>query len=153
MKDFIKYTLASMVGVMLVGVFTFVMSMVMITAVGLLSDDPGSIKSHSVLHLHLSGTLQDRADAENPFAELMGNSALASQGLDDYLTAIREAATNDDVDGIYIESGVLDSDYATLQALRKALVEFKKSKKFIVAYADSYTQAGYYVASVADKAA
>ncbi|MFC2488356.1 MAG: signal peptide peptidase SppA, partial [Alloprevotella sp.] len=151
MKDFIKYTLASMVGVMLVGVFAFVMSMVMITAVGLLSDDPGSIKSHSVLHLHLSGTLQDRADAENPFAELMGNSALASQGLDDYLTAIREAATNDDVDGIYIESGVLDSDYATLQALRKALVEFKKSKKFIVAYADSYTQAGYYVASVADK--
>ena len=151
MKDFIKYTLASMVGVMLVGVFTFVMSMVMITAVGLLSDDPGSIKSHSVLHLHLSGTLQDRADAENPLAELMGNDALASQGLDDYLIAIREAATNDDVDGIYIESGVLDSDYATLQALRRALVEFKKSKKFIIAYADSYTQAGYYVASVADK--
>lgn len=151
MKDFIKYTLASMVGVMLVGVFTFVMSMVMITVVGMFSDDPTSIKSHSVLHLKLSGTLQDRAEEENPLAELMGNDALQSQGLDDYLTAIREAATNEDVDGIYIESGALASDYATLQALRRALVEFKKSKKFIIAYADSYTQAGYYVASVADK--
>lgn len=103
-----------------------------------------------MLRIELNGTVSERA-TENPFAELMGNKALASQGLDDLLKAIKVAKTNDKIKGIYLEGGLLSADFASLEELRKALVDFKQSKKFVVAYADQYTQGSYYLASAADK--
>lgn len=151
MKEFIKYALASMVGVMLVGVFTAIMFFLMVSVLSILSETTPDIEKNTVLRIRLSGTLLDRAEAEDPFASLMGNDVLTSQGLDNLLAAIREAGSNEHVEGIYLEGGLLEADYAALNTLRKALLEFKKTKKFIIAYAGQYTQGSYYLASVADK--
>lgn len=150
MKDFFKYVLATVVGMLLfsivMGVF-MVMSMVGIVASG---EQTKSIKDNSVLVLNLSGTLDERAQAD-PMAFIKGENTEAT-GLDDMLTAIRKAKTNDKVKGIYIEAGAFAADsYASLQAVRKALADFRSSGKWIVAYSDSYTQGTYYLASVANK--
>ena len=150
MKDFFKYVLATVVGMLLfsivMGVF-MVMSMVGIVASG---EQTKSIKDNSVLVLNLSGTLDERAQAD-PMAFIKGEDTEAT-GLDDMLTAIRKAKANDKVKGIYIEAGAFAADsYASLQAVRKALADFRSSGKWIVAYSDSYTQSTYYLASVANK--
>lgn len=150
MKDFFKYVLATVVGMLLfsivMGVF-MVMSMVGIVASG---EQTKSIKDNSVLVLNLSGTLDERAQTD-PMAFIKGEDTEAT-GLDDMLTAIRKAKTNDKVKGIYIEAGAFAADsYASLQAVRKALADFRSSGKWIVAYSDSYTQGTYYLASVANK--
>ena len=150
MKDFFKYVLATVVGMLLfsivMGVF-MVMSMVGIVASG---EQTKSIKDNSVLVLNLSGTLDERAQAD-PMAFIKGEDTEAT-GLDDMLTAIRKAKTNDKVKGIYIEAGAFAADsYASLQAVRKALADFRSSGKWIVAYSDSYSQSTYYLASVANK--
>ena len=150
MKDFFKYVLATVVGMLLfsivMGVF-MVMSMVGIVASG---EQTKSIKDNSVLVLNLSGTLDERAQAD-PMAFIKGENTEAT-GLDDMLAAIRKAKTNDKVKGIYIEAGAFAADsYASLQAVRKALADFRSSGKWIVAYSDSYSQSTYYLASVANK--
>ena len=150
MKDFFKYVLATVVGMLLfsivMGVF-MVMSMVGIVASG---EQTKSIKDNSVLVLNLSGTLDERAQAD-PMAFIKGEDTEAT-GLDDMLTAIRKAKANDKVKGIYIEAGAFAADsYASLQAVRKALADFRSSGKWIVAYSDSYSQSTYYLASVANK--
>ena len=150
MKDFFKYVLATVVGMLLfsivMGVF-MVMSMVGIVASG---EQTKSIKDNSVLVLNLSGTLDERAQAD-PMAFIKGEDTEAT-GLDDMLTAIRKAKANDKVKGIYIEAGAFAADsYASLQAVRKALADFRSSGKWIVAYSNSYTQSTYYLASVANK--
>lgn len=150
MKEFFKYVLATIVGFICVTAFMGIMSLIMFFSIMATSDTQPTVSDGSVLRIELNGTVSERA-TENPFAELMGNKALASQGLDDLLKAIKVAKTNDKIKGIYLEGGLLSADFASLEELRKALVDFKQSKKFVVAYADQYTQGSYYLASVADK--
>lgn len=150
MKDFFKYVLATIVGFICVTAFMGIMSLIMFFSIMATSDTQPTVSDGSVLRIELNGTVSERA-TENPFAELMGNKALASQGLDDLLKAIKVAKTNDKIKGIYLEGGLLSADFASLEELRKALVDFKQSKKFVVAYADQYTQGSYYLASAADK--
>lgn len=150
MKEFFKYVLATIVGFICVTAFMGIMSLIMFFSIMATSDTQPMVSDGSVLRIELNGTVSERA-TENPFAELMGNKALASQGLDDLLKAIKVAKTNDKIKGIYLEGGLLSADFASLEELRKALVDFKQSKKFVVAYADQYTQGSYYLASAADK--
>lgn len=150
MKDFFKYVLATIVGFICVTAFMGIMSLIMFFSIMATSDTQPMVSDGSVLRIELNGTVSERV-TENPFAELMGNKALASQGLDDLLKAIKVAKTNDKIKGIYLEGGLLSADFASLEELRKALVDFKQSKKFVVAYADQYTQGSYYLASAADK--
>ena len=150
MKEFFKYVLATIVGFICVTAFMGIMSLIMFFSIMATSDMQPTVSDGSVLRIELNGTVSERA-TENPFAELMGNKALASQGLDDLLKAIKVAKTNDKIKGIYLEGGLLSADFASLEELRKALVDFKQSKKFVVAYADQYTQGSYYLASAADK--
>ena len=150
MKQFLKYVLATVAGIILTGIFATLLSMLMVFSIMLADSGKPSVKDGSVLRISLSGTVKERA-AENPFASILGNDNVQEQGLDDLMTAIKEAKTNPAIRGIYLEGGVLSADYATLQELRRQLVDFKKSGKFIVAYADMYTQGSYYLASVADK--
>ena len=150
MKEFFKYVLATIVGFICVTAFMGIMSLIMFFSIMATSDTQPTISDGSVLRIELNGTVSERV-TENPFAELMGNKALASQGLDDLLKAIKVAKTNDKIKGIYLEGGLLSADFASLEELRKALVDFKQSKKFVVAYADQYTQGSYYLASAADK--
>lgn len=150
MKEFFKYVLATIVGFICVTAFMGIMSLIMFFSIMATSDAQPTVSDGSVLRIELNGTVSERV-TENPFAELMGNKALASQGLDDLLKAIKVAKTNDKIKGIYLEGGLLSADFASLEELRKALVDFKQSKKFVVAYADQYTQGSYYLASAADK--
>lgn len=150
MKDFFKYTLATVLGIVIVQAFAAILGFIMLIAISVGSQTTPTIEKGSVLRIKLTGELCERA-TENPFAELMGNELLTSQGLDDLLAAIKVAKENDKIKGIYLEAGVMQADYASFQELRKALLDFKESKKFIVAYGDNYSQGTYWVASVADK--
>lgn len=150
MKQFFKYVLATIVGIFCIGFFMTMLGFIMIGSMMVAESKAPSLKEGTVLHISLSGTITERA-SENPFGSLMGNDATKNQGLDDIIKAIKVAKSNKNVSGIYLEGGVLSTDYATLQELRKALVDFKKSKKFVLSYADSYTQGSYYLSSVADK--
>ena len=150
MKDFFKYVLATIVGIICTGFIMGMMSLFMFIVMAISSSDTPSVKNGTVLRIQLSGTLNERAK-ENPFAQYLNNDIAQTQGLDDIITAIKTAQTNDKIRGIYLEGGTLISDMATAQELRKALVDFKKSKKFILAYADNYSQGSYYIASAADK--
>lgn len=152
MKQFLQYVLASIVGFVIVSIFTFIMFFVMLGALMASSGEQPKVDDNSVLKISLSGTLVDQAPVENPITALLGNNgATTTQGLDQLIDAIKVAKENDKVKGIYLEGGALQSDFASNEELRRALLDFKKSKKWIIAYADSYSQGTYYIASVADR--
>lgn len=149
MKAFFKQVLAVIVGCLVVGLFMGFISIVMIGT--LLAFDSGKpkIQDQSVLHLDLSGTISERHQ-DNPLNKLLGSTPVSAQGLDNILAAIRVAASDSRIKGIYVEGGAVEADFASLEEIRHALKEFKKSGKFIIAYGEIYTQGAYYVASAAD---
>lgn len=153
MKSFVKYTLATICGIVLFTIGTFFLFFTLVGIAGAVGGNSSSIDKHSVLRIELTGTLQEQATEDNPFAQILGNDNLETQGLDVLINAIRTAKDNENIDGIYLEGGALMGDYASLQYLRQELLEFKESGKFIVSYADQYTQGSYYIASVADTVA
>lgn len=149
MKDFIKNVLATMVGMF--GFFIVMGVIGMMSIIGMIASGNAAqnVEKNSVFVLNLSGTISEQG-SENPLSMFTGENSLNS-GLNDILSSIKKAKANDDIKGIYIEAGALAANYATLQEIRNALAEFRKSGKWIVAYGDFYTQGAYYVASVADK--
>ena len=151
MKEFIKYTLASMLGVMLVGLFSILLFFVMLGVISLLGEGKPTVEKNTILRIELKGSLLDRAETESPFAALLGKEKLTSQGLNDLVAAVRNAKANDKIIGIYLDGGTMDASFASLEELRGAIADFKKSGKFVVAYAEQYTQGSYYLASLADK--
>lgn len=150
MKEFIKNVGATVVGIF---VFTILVGAIgMMSLVGMVASGSSAkdVADNTVFVINLEGQLQERS-VDNPFSQYLDGAA-STIGLDDLLDGIKKAKENDKIKGIYIEAGAFAPDsYASLQAVRKALVDFKKSGKWIVAYGDIYTQATYYVASVADK--
>ena len=152
MKEFFKMTLATICGIAIFLVVTGIFFV--ISLVGMIASDTAStkVKDNSVFVIKLDGTISERAEADSPFNTLLGMGDMSAMGLDDLISCIRKAKDNEDIKGIYLEGGVVEFDApATAQQLRDALKDFKKSGKWIVAYADQYMQASYYVASVADK--
>ena len=150
MKDFFKQVAAVIVGTMIVSFFSTILSVIMFVAIMAIGETQVPLEEGSVLHLRLSGVIEEQSP-NDPMAEFMGIADMDYQGLDQILSAIRVAKTDDRVKGIYIEGGAVSTDIASLQEIRKALVDFKKSKKFVLAYGDQYSQGAYYVASVADQ--
>lgn len=114
-----------------------------------------SLSNNTVYRLQLDGTLVEQAQDPNPFAGLMstmpGQTAQEVVGLDEILSNIRLAKESDKVKGIYLYGGQLSMGQASAKAIRDALLDFKSSGKWIIAYAHSYGQTNYYVASVADR--
>ena len=100
--------------------------------------------------LDLNGTLVERTQ-ENPLDILSQLFSDDIYGLDDILSSIKKAKENENIKGIYLQASSLGTSYASLQEIRNALLDFKESGKFIIAYGDSYTQGLYYLSSVADK--
>jgi protease-4 len=151
MKQFFKMMFASMLGVLVaVGVLILAGTFVIIGVVASISSQPAyTPPADTVLKLSLNGSLADHAE-DNPFAMLMGEAG-TSLSLKDMLKSIRVAKDDPNIKGIYIESGVFGSGTANIDAVRRALLDFKESGKFIVAYADHYLLGGYYLSSVADK--
>lgn len=150
MKDFLKHTLATVVGIIAASVIMGIIGIIAIAGMIASEQTTTKVKENSVFVLNLSGSLEERAK-EDVMAQLTG-SVSSNLGLDDILYAINTAKNNKDIKGIYIEAGAFMSDSpASSQAIRKSLADFKKSGKWIVAYGETYTQTTYYICSVADK--
>ena len=152
MKDFLKFTLATVTGIILSSIVLFIISMVTLFGIMSASDTETIVKKNSVMMLDLNGTLVERTQ-EDPLGILsqwFGDES-NTYGLDDILSSIQKAKENENIKGIYLQASSLGASYASLQEIRNALLDFKESGKFIIAYADSYTQGLYYLSSVADK--
>ena len=120
----------------------------------MMSTPKTKLEENTIYRIDLKGTLVEQAGEENPFdalfAEMYGQST-TTVGLSDLLSNIALAKDNDKILGIYLKGGMLSAGPASAKALRDALLDFKQSGKFVIAYADSYSQTNYYIASVADK--
>ena len=149
MKDFLKYTLATIVGLIACVVVISVVSIVSIAGIATSAETTTVVSDNSVFKLELKGTVTERL-IENPFASLLSEEQTAL-GLYDILTSIQKAADNDYIKGIYLEAGGIVADPACTEEIRNALLRFKQTDKFIVAYGDNYSEADYYICSVADK--
>jgi protease IV len=154
MKQFFKFTLATILGVFLASILSMLLFFGIASAIGGSSEEVVEITENSVYQLDLQGTLVDRSEDDpfsGAFAEAFGQAEQKVIGLDDVLANISKAKANENVKGIYLKGGMLMGGYASLKEIRNALLDFKKSGKFIVAYADNYMQKNYYLVSVADK--
>lgn len=149
MKDFFKYVLATIVGIVILFVVMAILGAMSLVGMVASGEATKNVSDNSVLVVNLSGTMEEQA-GDNTLNQFLG-SAASTMGLQETLEAIQKAKENDNVKGIYIEAGSFSADYASLQEVRNALLDFKKSGKWIVAYGDIYTQATYYLCSVADK--
>ena len=150
MKDFLKYVLATVTGILMVAIVMGILGAISLVGLAASSASTTEVEDNSVFVLSLSGTLEERAK-DDPLAFLTGQVS-ENLGLDKILASIQKAKDNENIKGIYIEAGAFAAGSpASMHAIREALLDFKKSGKWIVAYGDSYTQATYYISSVADK--
>lgn len=154
MKDFFKFVFASMIGFILSFFVAFLLLIAIIGALVSSASNEGkvSIASNSVLHVSLDYPITERTD-KNPFAELdlFGLESKKTLGLNEILANINEAKTDDRIKGIYLDVSSLSAGMATIEEVRNALIDFKKSGKFIIAYSEVYSQGAYYLSSIADK--
>lgn len=155
MKQFLKYTLATIVGLFLFSFLSMFFMLIMLAGIVAASDSSSDAKiaPHSVYCIDMKGTVSERSsedEYETALLEAFGQEAQKQYGLNDLLANIRTAKDDPNIDGIYLRGGALAMGPATADVLRRALVDFRESGKFIVAYADTYGQNSYYLASCAD---
>ena len=149
MKDFFKNVAATIVGLLAFGLIMTILGVICIIGMIASSNSKPTLKDNAVMVLKLQGQIEDRSE-DNWLGELTGEQ-FNNLGMNKILSSIRKAKDEEKVKGIYLETGILESDYATLQEIRNALADFKKSGKWIIAYGDALSQGGYYLASVANK--
>ena len=149
MKDFFKNVVATIVGLFAFGLIMTILGFICIIGMVASSNSKPALKDNAVMVLKLQGQIEDRSE-DNWLGELTGEQ-FNNLGMNKILSSIRKAKDEDKVKGIYLETGILETDYATLQEIRNALADFKKSGKWIIAYGDALSQGGYYLASVANK--
>ena len=149
MKDFLKFTLSTVTGIVISSVVLFFISILVVFSMVSSSESETQVRKNSVMMLDLNGTLAERSQ-ENPL-DLIMKDDYKTYGLDDILSSIKKAKENEDIKGIYIQATSLGAGFASLEEIRNALKDFKESGKFVVAYGDAYTQGLYYLSSVADK--
>ncbi len=153
MWQFVKYSLATVVGLFLFAI----VSLLLLAGVGAAmdsSDEVYDLKDNSVLKLDLNRPIVENATTEdNPFAALtdLYFAPPENLGLIQVLSALERAKVDPKIKGIYLDASFPIAGYAQLSEIREAIQKFKKSGKFVYAYANSYTEKGYYVSSVADK--
>ena len=142
MKDFFKFTLATITGIIVSCVVLFFVSILILFSMLSSSESETQVRKNSVMMLDMRGMLSERSQ-DNPFE--------TTYGLDDILSSIQKAKDNENIKGIYLQAGSMGAGFASIEEIRKALADFKTSGKFVVAYGDQYSQRLYYLASVADK--
>src|SRR3712207_5656627 len=152
MKDFFKFTLATVTGIILSTILLFIIGIITLFGIVSASDNETTVKENSVMMLNMRGTLVERTQ-ENPIDILskLIKEDTETYGLDDILASIKKAKENKNIKGIYLQASYLSTSYASLQEIRNALLDFKESGKFVIAYSDTYSQKLYYLSSVADK--
>ncbi len=151
MKQFLKFTLASIVGVMIAGLLLLFITIGIISAMVSVSDEPSQIESNTVLILKFDHQIVDRAK-KNPlegldFGMFQGEKTV---GLNDILDCIRKAKTDHNILGIYLNPMDIQAGMASVEEIRSALKDFKTSGKFVYAYGDYLSQKAYYLVTVAD---
>jgi protease-4 len=157
MKQFFGAFFGSILGLLITGI---IMALIIggFIAAGLKGafDNSGektfSVKENSVLHLKVEGAITERG-MDNPFEELdlgpfMPPAVLGVRGI---VKSIEHAKTDDNIKGIYLDIRNIEAGFATVEEIRNALIDFKKSKKFIYSYSEVYSQKSYYLASTATK--
>jgi len=154
MKEFFKFVFASMIGVLLSVFVMFILGILLI--IGIVSsasnESKVTIDDNTVLHLSLNYPISERT-SKNPFQNLNfgGFETKSNLGLNDILEHIKEAKTDSRIKGVYVDVSAIQGGFASIEEIRNALLDFKKSGKFIIAYSEVYTKGAYYLASVADK--
>ena len=153
MKQFFKFMFASMLGYIIGAVLlTFIVIAIVASIASSAGDKEIIIDEGSVLHIFFKGPLRDRSP-DNPFEnfDFTNLRSGAQPGLNDILKNIRKAANDSKIEGIFLDLTGLSGGLASAEEIRNALADFKKSKKFIYAYSDYYSQGSYLLASVADQ--
>lgn len=148
MKQFFKFFFASCLSLIVGFILLIAVGMLVIGSVASSSSDEAGVdvKENSILYINLNHGVVDHVASDGfPF------SSANNIGLDEILRALKNAETDDNIKGIFMELGNVGAGMATVEELRNALIDFKKSGKFIMSYSDSYSQGGYYLASVSDK--
>ena len=149
MKEFLRSTLATITGVLICGFIFIILGVTMLAGFVASSERETIVMPNSVFTLELKGTVQERYQP-SPVDQFFEDQ-ISTYGLEDILNSIQKAKEDEQIKGIYLHTGALTCSTASLQAIHRALADFKQSGKFLIAYADMYTQGGYYLASVADK--
>jgi protease IV len=153
MKSFIKYTLATITGIIIASILFFVVLLAALSSLVAAGEKPVTIKNNSILVLKSGVTIPDRGD-QNPLAgiDILNMTLTPTPGLNDILQDIEKASSDPKIKGILIENGLLPSGWATTEEIRHSLEKFKATGKFVVSYADYVmTQECYYLATAADK--
>ena len=154
MKQFFKFMFASMVGFVLSMIVMFFILLGIISGMMLSLKDEGSvtISDNSILEVSFENPIEERS-SNNPFENLNFNGINPNRtpGLNDILKSISKAKADSRIKGILLNLTSIQSGMATVEEIRNAFLDYKKSGKFIYAYSESYTQGAYYLASVADK--
>ena len=154
MKSFFKTFLASFLGsaVLLVVIFIFLITS-LVSSIASSSETAVKIKPQSILYMTLDYEIPERTNSNDLGLMFTGSSFKASDnaGMNDILNNIKAAATDPNISGIFLELSTIGTSSANIEEIRNELVEFKKSGKFIVSYAETYSQSAYYLASVANE--
>ncbi|MBC8051742.1 MAG: signal peptide peptidase SppA [Sphingobacteriaceae bacterium] len=153
MKEFFKMVFASMLGMILSFLVLFVLMIVVVAGIiASVDNDKVKVSENSVIHISFEHPISERS-SKNPFEkfDFGGFETNKSIGLNDILASIKRAETDDKIKGIYLDVNSVEAGMATIEEIRNALLRFKKSGKFILAYSEVYSQGAYYLASVADK--
>lgn len=152
MKSFLKYTLATIVGITITSILFFFITMGIIGAIISSTEKTVTVAPNSILKIEFAKPITERT-SNNPFKnfDFQTLSPSSKLGIRDIVDYIGKAKTDNNIKGIYLNLTIIPSGLATLEEIRNALLDFKKSKKFIISYAEVYTQSSYYLASVADK--
>lgn len=153
MKDFLKYTLATISGIVIASFLLFIIMLGTLSALVASGDKPVTIENNSILVLKAGVPIPDRYN-QNPFAalDLLSIGMTPSAGLNEILKNIRKASDDDKIKGILIENGIMNSGWATTNEIRNSLEEFRSKGKFVISYSDYIlTQECYFLATAADK--
>lgn len=150
MKEFIKYVGATITGIVMLSVIVGILGVISLVGLAASTASTVQVKDGSVFTLVLNNNIDERG-TDNPIGFLKGNNTTID-GLNDIISAIHKAKDNEKIKGIYIQAdGMATDSPASLHAIREALLDFKKSGKWIISYSDGYSQSEYYLCSVADQ--
>ncbi len=153
MKEFLKYTLATITGIIIASILFFIIMLGSLSAIVASGNKPVSISENSVLVLKAGVAIPDRSD-QNPFSglDIVNMTISPAPGLNDILANIEKAASDKNIKGILIENGLLSPGWATTEEIRDALIKFRETGKFVVAYSDYVLlQEGYYLSTASDR--
>ena len=150
MKQFFKFTFATILGMFLFFIISFLILLGIAGAAS--SEKEAKVEANSILKLDLNYAIPEKT-SENPFAGFSAGDFKPKKaiGLTEIKESIAKAKTDDNIKGIYLELGINDNGYATLEVIREALIDFRKSGKFVYGYGEILSQKSYYLATAADQ--